>query len=226
VDGVKVQIYEDQFGSFKENPKILSEGVTNAQGIALLAGTSAIDPELKLIEQWDRFQPRLFVRVQKDNDMALVPAIYDFQVQSYGANDEYIYADMRRRYGHIHTWGTTAQGIYKVGDTVQYKFYMRDQGNEHFIPAPRNGYSLEVIDPTGKVVHEVKEVTLSEFGAYSGEFTIPPNSATGWYHFVVSANFSKESKDNKMSWEPMWVLVSDFTPAPFRVTTDLDGELF
>ncbi len=226
VEGVRVQVYEDQFGSFAENPKILAEAVTNADGIAMLAGTGKLDPELKLIDRWNYFQPHLFVRVQKDDDMALVPLIYDFQVQSYGTHEEYIYADMRRRYGHIQAWGTTAQGIYKVGDTVQYKFYVRDQSNEHFIPAPRQGYSLQVIDPTGKVVHEVKELVLSDFGAYDGEFLLPQTGAVGWYRFVLSAAFNPKQPDDKMSWEPMRVLVSDFTPAPFRVTTDLNGALF
>ena len=65
---------------------------------------------------------------------------------------------MRRRYGHIHTWGTTAQGVYKAGDTIQYKLYVRDQNNETFVPAPGEGYTLNVIDPTGKIVHTVADI--------------------------------------------------------------------
>jgi hypothetical protein len=72
----------------------------------------------------------------------------------------------------------------------------------------------------GKTVHEVKDITLSEFGSYDGEFTVAKTGAVGWYSFELSADFSEGH------WEPMRVLVSDFTPAPFRVTTDLNGELF
>src|SRR5678809_884275 len=83
--------------------------------------------------------------------------------------------------------GTTPQGVYRAGDTVQYKVYVRDQDNQRFIPAPRVGYRLQIIDPTDKVVHEVQEVSLSAFGAYHGEFTVPQNGAVGWYRFVLSA---------------------------------------
>ena len=123
--------------------------------------------------------------------------------------------------------GHHAAGVYRAGDTVQYKVYVRDQDNQRFIPAPRTGYRLQIIDPTDKVAHEVQEVSLSAFGAYHGEFTVPQNGAVGWYRFVLSAAFAKEDAesaeetDSPRTWEPMRVLISDFTPAPFRVTTDL-----
>ena len=72
----------------------------------------------------------------------------------------------------------------------------------------------------GKVVHEKKKLTLSEFGACDGEFPLPRNGAVGWYRFVLKASFRKGE------WEPMQVLVSDFTPSPFRVTTELNAKLF
>ena len=158
-----------------------------------------------------------------------MPLVYHFHVEAYGPNRTYIEESLERRYGHIHAWGTTPQGVYRAGDTVQFKLYMRDQDNEHFVPAPRTGYTLQIIDPTDKVVHEIQDVILSEFGAYHGEFSAPQNGAVGWYRFVLSAAFAQSDIDsgkegeNKRTWEPMRVLISDFTPAPFRVTTDLHG---
>jgi uncharacterized protein YfaS (alpha-2-macroglobulin family) len=72
----------------------------------------------------------------------------------------------------------------------------------------------------GKKVHEVADITLSEFGAYDGEFTVPKTGAVGWYRFSLKSNFTK------FNWQPMKVLVSDFTPSPFRVTSELNGDLF
>ena len=103
---------------------------------------------------------------------------------------------------------------------IQYKLYVRDQNNGTFVPAPANGYTLEIIDPTGKIVHTVADLALSGFGAHDGEFTVAKTAAVGWYRFQLKATFSEDS------WEPMRVLVSDFTPAPFKVTTDLNGENF
>ena len=56
-----------------------------------------------------------------------------------GPTGEYIPDWLRPLYGHIHVWGATAQGIYKAGDTVQYKIYVRDQDNLRFTRPPGAG---------------------------------------------------------------------------------------
>ena len=76
-------------------------------------------------------------------------------------------------------------------------------------------------DAAGKLVHERKELTLDEYGALDGAFVIPRNAAVGWYEFSLETDFAKN-----ITLSPLTVLVTDFTVAPFRVTTDLDGELF
>lgn len=215
-----VKIYTDTYAALSQQPDVLSRARTDSSGTALLDGTESIDPTLKFLHAYRMKEPRFFVRIEKADDMALVPLDYQFRVDTYRASQYSVSSYMRKRYGHIHTWGTTAQGIYRAGDTVQFKFYVRNQNNETFVPAPTKGYHLKVIDPMGKTVHEVKEVILSEYGAYDGEFTVPKTGAVGWYRFQLSSTFSK------WKWEPMRVLISDFTPAPFRTTTDLNGERF
>lgn len=85
---------------------------------------------------------------------------------------------------------------------------------------PRSGYRLKVMDPMGRKVYEIKELTLNEFGAVSGGFQVPKTGTVGWYRFELSASFSK------WVWEPIRVLASDFTPSPFKVATDLNGRFF
>jgi uncharacterized protein YfaS (alpha-2-macroglobulin family) len=228
VRDVRVQLTTEQLNALQEQPTVVAEAVTNADGLAVLTGTSALDSTLELLHTWgNQYKPHAVVRLQKGEAMAMVPLVHDFQVDAYGPNRTRIRASLKRRYGHIHAWGTTPQGVYRAGDTAQYKIYVRDQDNQRFVPAPRTGYRLQIIDPTDKVVHEVQEVSLSAFGAYHGEFTVPQNGAVGWYRFVLSAVFAKEDaesaeeSDSTSTWEPMRVLISDFTPAPFRVTTDL-----
>ena len=223
-----VQLTTEQLDTLREQPTVVAEAVTNADGLAVLTGTSTLDPALQLLQTWgNQDKPHVFVRLQKDDALAMVPLVHDFQVDAYGPNRTHIRTSLERRYGHIRTWGTTPQGVYRAGDTVQYKVYVRDQDNQRFIPAPRTGYSLQIIDPTDKVVHAVQEVSLSEFGTYHGEFAVPQHGAVGWYRFILSAAFAKvdaesaEETDSTRTWEPMRVLISDFTPAPFRVTTDL-----
>lgn len=223
VANVSVDIYLDTLKTLGQMQALLAEGVTDSNGIAILPGIEKIDPSLELLNKsrWNYYEhPRMFVRCAKGSDMAVLPLVYPFEVRALGANEEYINTSLSRRYGHIHTWGTTAQGVYKLGDTIQYKFYVRNQDNMRFVPAPKGKYSLKVVDPMGKTVHEEKEIKLSEFGAYDGEIVVPKNGAVGWYSFQLKSSFKAGT------WEPIRVLVSDFTPAPFRVTTELNGELF
>ncbi len=235
VKGVEIEVYKDVFSLLPINKRhknklidgmreTLTSAVTNGDGIAELDGSEKLDPELQLLDSlyWWSWNdgPVLFVRAKKGADMAVVPLVYHFQVEERGANESYISSNLKRKYNHMHTWGTTAQGVYKAGDKIQYKFYVRNQDNLAFVPPPDGLYHLKVQDPMGKTVHEVKDITLSEFGSYDGEFAVPKTGAVGWYSFELTSNFKSGR------WYPMRVLVSDFTPAPFRVKTDLNGELF
>jgi uncharacterized protein YfaS (alpha-2-macroglobulin family) len=201
----------------------LTSVVTDKNGMAWLPGTKNLDPKLKYSSVYgtDQKDQRFFIQAQKGEDIALLPLDSQFRVSVYELTDYNIFANQRQKYGHIHTWGTTAQGIYKVGDTVQYKLLVRDQSNKQFVAAPSDGYSLQIMDPTGKLAHEVKDFSLSEFGAYDGEFTISKAAAVGWYQFKLIAKFKE-----KEVWHPLRVLVSDFTPSAFKVRTELNGELF
>jgi alpha-2-macroglobulin len=215
-----VKIFRGTYKGLGGQADILSRAVTDRAGVAMLAGTRKIDPNLEFIHTYKMTEPRLFAKIEKTDDLALVPLDFQFQVDTYRASRYSVSPFMRPRYGHIHTWGTTAQGVYKAGDTIQYKLYVRDQDNEVFVPAPRHGYTLDVIDPTGKIVHSVDEIFLSNFGSHNGEFTVSRTGAVGWYRFQLKADFSEEI------WQPLQVLISDFTPAPFKVSTDLNGQIF
>ncbi len=220
VPGVDVQIYKDTFKAMTASPALMAQGATRDDGVIELAGTAVLDPGLELIEAYKPDSPHLFVRCRKGEDMAVLPLIFEFRVDAEGSNHDYIPSWQRARYGHTKAWGATAQGIYKVGDTVQFKIYVRDQDNIRFVSPPRSAYSLKVIDPMDKVVYERPGITLSDFGAFDGDFLIPKNGAVGWYRFTLRSSFTKEEL------EPMRVLVSDFTPSPFRVSTELSGSLF
>ncbi len=202
------------------NSEILTEGRTGSDGTAELAGTSKFDPELKLFQSYGTDTPAISVWCRRGEDLALVPLRYDFIVDAEGSNHQYIPSYTRSRHEHIRAWGATAQGIYKAGDTVQYKIYVRDQENRQFVQPPHEAYRLKVTDPTGKLVHQRDNIRLSEFGAFDGDFPIPRNGAVGYYGFQLECNFAK------LTLQPMEVLVSDFTTSPFKVTTTMNGTIF
>lgn len=242
VKGAKVTLYKDALSSLSAPKEILAEAVTDDDGLATLPGTEKIDPQLALRKGWDDNDPKIFARVDKGEDMAVMPLSSDFAIDTWRASNESIYASNRKKYGHMKAWGTTAQGIYRAGDTIQYKFYVREQDVRTLVPAKKEGYKLEIVDPTDNVVNTVETLTLNEFGAYSGEFTVPKEAPVGWYRFRLSADFRKDKNKEEegeeeynedtgeyqrgLRWYPLRVLVSDFTPVPFRVSNSLNGDLF
>lgn len=216
----KVEIYSGRYSSLASPAKIIETTATDRHGIARLSGTLTLSPDLKLVDSWNRDDPRLFVRITGDHDMALLPLDRHFEADTWQASRETVYPASQDRYGHIHSWGTTAQGVYRAGDTLQFKLYLRDQNNEGFVAAPKAHYHLEIVDPQGNIVHRIENIELNKFGSYAGEYTVPKAAAVGWYQFNLGSDFS----DHR--WSPMRVLISDFTPAAFRVTTELNGKVF
>lgn len=215
--------------------KPMEQAHTNDQGLAEMAGLLTFDPELSQLHNWGYDQPHLMIRVEKGQDMALLPLDDNFSVW-----DNHIYPWNRNEYGYIKAWGTTAQGVYRPGDTIQYKLYVRDQDNQTLISPPTAIWKLTITDPTDKTIEEINDLQLNEFGAYAGEVAIPKNASVGWYRFKLSATFGPvstayadadsdaddQTQQPAFSSEPISVLVSDFTPAPFRVSTELNGDQF
>nr|XP_061811046.1 alpha-2-macroglobulin homolog [Nerophis lumbriciformis] len=225
VEGARVRIFAAAPDRLPAEPVARTVATTGPAGLALLDGTAKMDPKQDLdgylnLPHYIGDEPLLWVRVDYQGEMALLPVDRDFTVRATGHGDSWIPSWKRRQYGHVRAWGTSAQGVYRVGDTLQYKIWVRDQDNLRFVPPPKVSYKLRIIDPTGKQVHKVDDVQLNAFGGLDGEFRVPESAAVGWYDFELSAT------ELPGSLYPLRVLVADFTPAPFRVSSDLNGELF
>ncbi|WP_051362290.1 alpha-2-macroglobulin family protein [Solimonas soli] len=196
---------------------VKASGRTDREGLALLPGGGELDPALRLqylSTTGDAHQP-LMLRVSRGSDVALLPLASEFQVDTWRASREQVSEWRRARHGHLRAWGTTAQGVYRAGDTIQYKFYVRDDAERGLKPAPASAYTLRIVDPTGTVVQEREGLALSAFGALAGELKLAASAAVGWYRFELVPAYAKD-----LTLEPMRVLVSDFVPAPFRVAAE------
>lgn len=224
VEGAQVLFYKDELSDLSVPEGNASGVMTDANGIALLPGTMAVDPEGTLAQAWREEDTRLFIRVDKGEDMALLPIGYDFYIDTWRASNETIWSDPQKRYGHLKSWGMTAQGVYRAGDMMEYKIFVRDQDNLTLVPPPKDVvYGLEITDPAGKSVWKGEDIKLSDFGAYAGTYAIPKSGAVGWYRFDLTVTYSK---DDVRTYQPLRVLVSDFTVAPFRVTSEMSGDRF
>lgn len=231
VSGLALNLYRGRYTELGVPSASIAKAVTDAHGLAALPGTSEIDPDLLLANSYDNGATRLFVRAEKNGEMGILPVDYEYQ-PSYTSGEDSIWASTERRYGHMRSWGTTAQGIYRAGDTIEYKIFVRDEDNRRLTPPPKDAhYTLEIHDPTGKSVHKVGNIALSEFGGYAGQFTTAKEGAVGWHEFRLSMTAPGLDENGRkttftQSFNPMRVLVSDFTVSPFKVKTQLNGDHF
>jgi uncharacterized protein YfaS (alpha-2-macroglobulin family) len=242
--GAAVSIFHGSLESVSDPAAARAAAKTDASGIAMLPGSSELDPQLAALQRYcaedGETCKRLFVRVDGKDGIALIPLDYTFEVNTYRASNYRVFSQSLPKLGHVHAWGTTAQGVYRAGDTMEYKVYVRDQDNESLARAPQGPYELAIVDPTGQTVHTEAGVMLSEFGAYSGTWKIPTSGAVGWYQFQLTSAFDAppagaagaqasrlyEPDERAIVRYPMRVLVSDFTPSPFGVRASLNGDLF
>lgn len=232
VQGAKVSIFPGYTSMLSSMTSAPSGAVTDASGMARLPGGVTLDPDVKL-RRSNYFQngnQELLVMVSRGQDLALVPLEYRFAVNTYAISHYQVEENIRRQYGHIHAWGSTAEGIYRAGDTIQYKLYLRDQSNGTLVPPPDLDYSVTLEDPMGNVVLKQDKVKLSEFGTYSGEYAVPASAPVGWYTFYIGADALRDTSgytpEHNGQLEAAKVLVSDFTPAPFHVDAALNGSRF
>jgi uncharacterized protein YfaS (alpha-2-macroglobulin family) len=239
VSAASVQVYEDSYESLSKPAAALAQARTGPDGVAMLPGRAVLDPTGKISEFGGRSAMKLMVRVDAGDGMALLPLDGNFLIDTYRASRGAFWSSPMPRESHVRAWGTTAQGVYKLGDTIQFKLYVRKETNRTLAAMPqRRGYRLQIDDPTGKAVYEAKDLELSEFGAYAGEFRVPPTAAVGWYEFrltcpvgwamsseALSSGLQEGSNASKVLL-PMRVLVADFTPAPFHTETTLNGAIF
>lgn len=234
VVGANVKIYRGKPEKLTAPKTSLSTAMTGADGTASLAGSDTLDPRLK--NEYNG----LMLSVENAGELAVMPLDSNYALNGYRTAGESFYPTRRKEYGHLKAWGTTAQGVYRAGDTIQYKLYVRNQDNQTLTAAKAKGYRLKIIDPTGNAAADIKDVTLDAFGGYSGEFTPPKQAPVGWYQFKLYATYAAtngydeeadseggKDKDSKaLKLYPLRVLVSDFTPSPFKVSTQLSGDIF
>ena len=220
VEGAEVTLNSGYLNKLHLLSQVGDTVLSDTSGLGHLMGTDSFEPFAENLRWVSDKEKHYFIKVKKGSQMALLPLKSAYIVYDYSA-----YPSMSRHGDHIKAWGTTAQGVYKVGDTVAYKIYVRDQNNTALTPPPERDYTLEVRDPMDKLVYTTTG-DLSSFGTMQGSFQLPKTAAVGGYSFILTHKGHIKTKESSYTWYPMTMLVSDFTPAPFSVKTELNGEHF
>lgn len=211
VENAKVTLYYGSKEKLNNITKSAEEKLTDKDGRALLDGRASLEAKVK-----QDYTKQFFVHIQKGEDEALLPLNYNYRI--YNSD---IYGYELELGQHAKFWGTTPQGVYKLGDSVSYKIYHRDQNNTRLIQAiEQEKFNVRVYDPLNALVYQSLDNSLNTFGTMQDSFVIGKKGVSGEYRFEV------ENKRTGHKWYPMEILVSDFTPAPFRVSTQLDKSIY
>ena len=224
-----VAVYHTIRDAFNQTAPVVN-GHTDTDGVASLPGRFNLYPDFGQRHSYDCRRNNLVVdysdcdqvvlRIDGSEGIAILPLTSRYDLGSWPSYlPRNMYPRQLPRSGHMKVWGTTAQGIYRKGETIQYKVYVRDQNTSGLVAAAATDYRIEVIDPSGKTIHELDDVELNEFGAFHGTVKIPDNALMGWYRFVIDL-------PNDQRRQAFRTLVTDFTPAPVRVENHLNGSEF
>lgn len=221
VRGVRVELLAGKF-SLEHTPiptQIVAR--TNRDGIATLPGFRELGKESFHI-----------LKASGQQGMSLMPLSYDYRVNS---KRVLVGREPFRNFDPTQVWGTTAQGgLYRSGDTVQYKIYLRNRDLLGPLPPHLGEYALSVYDPRGNVVH-TERFKPNRFGSHDGKFALSATANPGDYRFVVAPALTEaqeitlETDPNwpkVPQWEPVYFRVTDFVPPNIQVSTEFDQESY
>lgn len=135
----------------------------------------------------------------------------------------------------LSVWGHTAQGLYRPGQRVHYKIYIREQSDKGLKEVENRQFRLVVAKGYRKMIYHENAIELNEFGSFHGELTIPKTTfgSEGSLRFLVMIdngedissllNDDRDSLDYSVDyWEAFEVEVLDFDPASIRVEASLN----
>ncbi len=221
VDNARVEIIKGNLLKPSTHDKVIAEGTSNSDGLVTLPGLKTLDPTLSSYSN-SYYHALMYAKIIKGTSITLLPFSRDFRNSYYQVANNGGQENIRRFPSYTKSWGFTAQGVYKPGDKIDFKIFIRDQNNLGFIPAAKATYSLQILDPQGSKVYKKEKIKISEFGTFSDSLKTFKSSKSGLYQFRLKV----DADGHSTTLTPMQVLVTDFTPAPFRVNASLDKKLY
>ncbi|HMO16944.1 MAG TPA: alpha-2-macroglobulin family protein [Oligoflexia bacterium] len=227
VQNANVDIFIGSLSSLNARGKSIATAKTDQDGIAELPGSSVLDPLNQYKWAWSQEDKGLILEIKKEEDIAILPLRYAFNVSTYEISNGFINQGSRNKNQNTVAWGLTAQGIHRTGDRINYKLYLRSEGLYSLeIPEYRK-IKITIKNPKDEVVHELNDQEIGDFGSFSGFYDIPKNAPTGWYTIYLTPepkHFSDKHKktssqnaESDLTKLALQVLVSDFTPSPVKI---------
>lgn len=119
----------------------------------------------------------------------------------------------------LSSWGTTDKAIYRAGETVKYKIYLRSKFADHDFSYRSKSYTVSLLDSYGRKVSSSSGLKLSSFGALNGEIALDAKVVVGRYSITVS-----DGGNNVIS--PVEFIVDNFQNAYSAIKTSVNANVF
>lgn len=162
VEGIEVSAWVGERAVGREQDRLISSSITNANGMSLLSLKglnvgSASACFFVASKPTEKFSPITWVAV-----------------------DEYYLGEAlnarQRIFGAIYT----DRPVYRPGNTVHFKGIIREQTQKGYVTPKPTPLTVLIRDPGGNIVHRT-EMTLTKFGSFSGSLRLNEEVPTGTY---------------------------------------------
>ncbi|MGQ9575090.1 MAG: tetratricopeptide repeat protein [Thermoguttaceae bacterium] len=111
----------------------------------------------------------------------------------------------------------TDRPAYRAGDLVHLRGLLRRAAEDTYVIDKGKTYTLEVFDGRNRLVYQTS-VALGEFGSFSADFTLPPESPQGQYRFSVRDEAGKSFAGT--------FLVQEYVLEPVRLVIDTPRRVY
>ncbi|MBN2471904.1 MAG: Ig-like domain-containing protein, partial [Anaerolineae bacterium] len=161
VAGVPVVFYDAAFDQ-------VASSVTDADGLA-----QASIPEMENLYEY------LYAVVNTPDAFGFAVSDWTWGVEPYDFNQmpDYYPVDVR---GNLYT----DRPIYRPGQPVYFRGVLRARDDVTYSPPPMDELPIRIEDNLGEIVYEAT-LPLTEYGTFSGEFTLAEDAGLGYYQIIA-----------------------------------------
>ncbi|MYD46439.1 MAG: hypothetical protein F4W92_08815 [Gammaproteobacteria bacterium] len=242
VANADVDLYVGTLKDFSETSETIFSGRTDSDGLISLPGYETFDPNGDRFENVtirDCIENRdcsgYFLKVRGESGLALLPLYKDYILSGRGRIDSV--------YDNVESWIATSQQLYRPGDTVHIKGYVRsERGEVQFIPSDYH-FALCIKHSLVKAF-EIAPIYVNEFGAYHTSFRLSERVKSGDYEVELIYDLEKPITSpcshkkspiygKKVTSTPgVYVTtagsfeVTEFRTSPIQVSVDFDAQTY
>ena len=216
VGGALVEVRND-------SNKVLWKGTTDRDGFAktpgwgrLGLGDSGSDDDEYY---YSRRQPRLWVIVRHNDDVAFSSSDWNDGIEPYTFNVMY---EWNPKFEPIEGSVFTDRGLYKAGEQVELKSVVRIRRRGNWrIPPSTLALKLTVRNSRNEEVL-TEEPRLSPFGTFATSVALKPDAPLGYYYVTVQTKELRNGKEQWVGVASSSFRVEAFRAAEFDVSVRLD----